>query len=194
MNGFLLLIPFFLIRFGLLSFLNKQALPRAAHFAPMRGREKAAYFVYQLTTAAIVLYPLFLSIEADFTMLFYAGVLCYVLGLCLCAASVTSFCFPDEKGLNTRGVIPFFPQPHVCGLFHLFYWGRHADPFPAPVQLCVDFPVLCPLNHSGGRTLVSGNLRPPLPAVHESCAALPVSFSNCLIAFPSAIFYNEARR
>jgi len=38
MNGFLLLIPFFLIRFGLLSFLNKQALPRAAHFAPMRGR------------------------------------------------------------------------------------------------------------------------------------------------------------
>ena len=42
MNGFLLLIPFFLIRFGLLSFLNKQALPRAAHFAPMRGREKAA--------------------------------------------------------------------------------------------------------------------------------------------------------
>ena len=120
MNGFLLLIPFFLIRFGLLSFLNKQALPRAAHFAPMRGREKAAYFVYQLTTAAIVLYPLFLSIEADFTMLFYAGVLCYVLGLCLCAASVTSFCFPDEKGLNTRGLYRFSRNPMYLSYFICF--------------------------------------------------------------------------
>ena len=120
MNGFLLLIPFFLIRFGLLSFLNKQALPRAAHFAPMRGREKAAYFVYQLTTAAIVLYPLFLSIEADFTMLFYAGVLCYVLGLCLCAASVTSFCFPDEKGLNTRGLYRFSRNPMYVAYFICF--------------------------------------------------------------------------
>ena len=114
MNGFLLLIPFFLIRFGLLSFLNKQALPRAAH------REKAAYFVYQLTTAAIVLYPLFLSIEADFTMLFYAGVLCYVLGLCLCAASVTSFCFPDEKGLNTRGLYRFSRNPMYVAYFICF--------------------------------------------------------------------------
>ncbi len=31
-NGFLLLIPFLLIRFGLLSYLNKDAVNRAAHW------------------------------------------------------------------------------------------------------------------------------------------------------------------
>lgn len=37
MNGFFLLIPFLMIRFGLLSYLNKDAVRRAAYFAPMSG-------------------------------------------------------------------------------------------------------------------------------------------------------------
>ncbi|WMM26253.1 hypothetical protein RBU61_06140 [Tissierella sp. MB52-C2] len=44
MNGFLLLIPFILIKYGLLSILNKEGLKRAAFFAPLIGREKAAYW------------------------------------------------------------------------------------------------------------------------------------------------------
>ena len=43
MNGFLLLIPFLLIRFGIPSILNKGAIQRAAHFPPMFGNEKLAY-------------------------------------------------------------------------------------------------------------------------------------------------------
>ena len=46
MNAFLLLLPFFLIRFGLLSVFNAEALPRAAYFAPMRGKEQIAYIIY----------------------------------------------------------------------------------------------------------------------------------------------------
>ena len=42
MNGFLLLIPFFILRFGLLLALNPKAVPRAAYFAPMRGAERCA--------------------------------------------------------------------------------------------------------------------------------------------------------
>ena len=42
MNGFLLLVPFFLIRFGLMARLDRASLARAAHFAPMRGGERAA--------------------------------------------------------------------------------------------------------------------------------------------------------
>ena len=42
MNGFLLLVPFFLIRFGLMARLDHASLARAAHFAPMRGGERAA--------------------------------------------------------------------------------------------------------------------------------------------------------
>lgn len=120
MNGFLLLLPFFLIRFGLIRVLNKQALPRAAHFAPLRGGEKAAYLVYQLMTAAIVLYPLFLSVQAEPTALFYAGLLCYGLGLCLCAAAAASFCFPDANGLNTRGLYRFSRNPMYVAYFLCF--------------------------------------------------------------------------
>ena len=36
-NGLLLMLPFLLIRFGLLSALNKVAVKRAALFAPMYG-------------------------------------------------------------------------------------------------------------------------------------------------------------
>ncbi len=46
MNGFLLLVPFFAIRFGVLARKGRQALARAAHFAPMPGREAAAYRDY----------------------------------------------------------------------------------------------------------------------------------------------------
>ena len=45
MNCFFLWVPFFLIRFGLMSCLDKSAVRRAAQFAPMRGPEKAAYWV-----------------------------------------------------------------------------------------------------------------------------------------------------
>ena len=40
-NGFFLVLPFLAIRFPLLSALNKRALHRAVHFAPMEGGEKS---------------------------------------------------------------------------------------------------------------------------------------------------------
>lgn len=54
MNGFILLVPFFLIRFGLLWFRDKESVLRAAHFAPMVGNERAAYWLYQISNTAIV--------------------------------------------------------------------------------------------------------------------------------------------
>jgi len=41
LNGFILLVPFILIRFGLLIILNKEALKQAAFFAPL-----ALAFIY----------------------------------------------------------------------------------------------------------------------------------------------------
>ena len=51
----LLLIPFFLIRFGLLSALSPDSLRRAAHYPPVEGWERAALWLYQLSTAALLL-------------------------------------------------------------------------------------------------------------------------------------------
>ena len=99
MNCFFLWVPFFLIRFGLMSCLDKSAVRRAAQFAPMRGPEKAAYWVYQLSTATLILYSPFLRVSRESTALFSLGLLCYAGGLVLCAASIISFSAPDRKSV-----------------------------------------------------------------------------------------------
>lgn len=64
MERSLLLIPFWLIRFGLLSMTDKKAVQRAAHFAPMYGKEKIAYWIYQLSNIGMFFYLLFFKVEA----------------------------------------------------------------------------------------------------------------------------------
>ena len=52
--GFFLLLPFFLLRFGLLARLDRKALVRVARFAPLAGGERTAYWVYQAANAGIL--------------------------------------------------------------------------------------------------------------------------------------------
>lgn len=73
MNGFLLLIPFLLIRFGILSHLDRAAVKRAAFFAPMAGKEIAAYWIYQLSNAAIFIVLFFLKFQLIFPCNFGRG-------------------------------------------------------------------------------------------------------------------------
>ena len=115
MNGFLLWIPFLFIRFVLMSAVNKKALPRAAHFAPMRGKAKIAYFIYQLANAGMLLYPIFLTIELS-----WVGGACYLLGLLLCAVTVLNFSAPDSTGLNTNGLYRFSRNPMYVSYFVCF--------------------------------------------------------------------------
>lgn len=111
MRCILLWIPFLLIRFVLLSSLDKKAIGRAAHFAPMRGKEKIAYYIYQLSTAGLFVYPFFLTIKTDPSWEFYTGLACYLLGLCLSAVTVVNFSSPDDTGLNTSGIYKFSRNP-----------------------------------------------------------------------------------
>ncbi len=104
MNGFILLLPFFLIRFGLLSLLNKKAVRRAAHFAPVQGKEVIAYWIYQIATFGIVLYPLLLRIKTDFAVLFYTGLFFYAFGLAALFVTIINFSFPNDAGLNTKKI------------------------------------------------------------------------------------------
>lgn len=120
MNGFLLLIPFFIIRFGLLSRLSTSALQRAALFAPMQGKEKIAYYVYQISNVGIVLCPFFLTVQTTPAWYFFAGLFCYLLGLCLCAVAMVSFSSPDNTGLNTNGVYRFSRNPMYVAYFVCF--------------------------------------------------------------------------
>ena len=120
MTGFLLLIPFLLIRFGVLSHLDRAAVKRAAFFAPMAGKEIAAYWIYQLSNAAIFIVLFFLKVPIDFSWQFWSGTLFYLLGLVLCTASVIDFAAPSGEGLNQNGLYRFSRNPMYLSYFILF--------------------------------------------------------------------------
>lgn len=94
MSAALLLLPFLCIRFGLLSILNADAVTRAAHFAPMYGKEQIAYWVYQLSTAAIFVGLFFLRVPLTLSWPVIFGWVVYLFGLVLCSISTESTASP----------------------------------------------------------------------------------------------------
>lgn len=120
MNGLWLAVPFLAVRFLLPFALDREALRRAARFAPMRGGEKIAYAVYQAATLAIFACLGLLTVRWDGAWISFAGALCYAAGLGLCAAAVVAFCAPDGRGLNINGVYRLSRHPMYVGYFVCF--------------------------------------------------------------------------
>lgn len=119
MNAFLLLIPFILIRFGLLNILNKDGIKRAALFAPLIGKEKVIYWFYQISNLLFFVYLFFLKITTD-SYWFYAGLVVYGLGLLLCLTSVSNFAKPEENGINVNGLYRISRNPMYVAYFIYF--------------------------------------------------------------------------
>lgn len=120
MNRFILLLPFFFIQFVVLAFLDRTSLQRAAMFAPLKGNEKAAYYIYQLTNAGIIFYPFFLTVKPELSLFLFLGLICYLLGLLLCLVTVTAFALPDKNGLNTNDIYRFSRNPMYISYFVCF--------------------------------------------------------------------------
>ncbi|MDO4270569.1 MAG: isoprenylcysteine carboxylmethyltransferase family protein [Eubacteriales bacterium] len=118
--GAWLLLPFFLLRFGLLYRLDRTAVRRAAHFAPVRGGERAAYWVYQISNAAIFVSLFFLRVRTAPRGLFGAGLAVYLAGLLLLAASVVNFAAADKDGFCERGLYRFSRNPMYVAYFVYF--------------------------------------------------------------------------
>lgn len=95
-----LLIPFLLIRFPLLSHFGKNALSRTAYFAPVQGKEKIAYMIYQLSNLALFITSFLLEIKFDWSVFFYVGMTIYLFGLALCAISMRDFARQDANGMS----------------------------------------------------------------------------------------------
>lgn len=118
----ILLLPFFLIRFGLLSCLSKKAVQRAAHFAPVLGKERAAYWLYQLSNAALLVSLFFLKVVLSPGWLFLTGAAVYAVGALLLTLSVFAFAAPSENGLQQTGLYRFSRNPMYVSYF-LFFLG-----------------------------------------------------------------------
>lgn len=119
MNGFILMLPLFVIRFLLLGWLNPTALKRGAHFPPLVGRERIAYYVYQLANGFLLIYPLFLKAHGPFWLLVAGGVV-YGVGVLLLLTATVSFAKPNSQGLNTQGSYRFSRHPLYVGYFVYF--------------------------------------------------------------------------
>lgn len=119
MNAIITIIPILLIRYGLLSAASKEATKRAAFFAPLSGKEKPAYAVYQITTALMLLYLLLLKIRTD-SIWFSAGLAVYFAGLVLYTASILNYAKPKKNGINSNGLYKVSRNPMYIAYFICF--------------------------------------------------------------------------
>ena len=116
----ILFIPFFLIRFPYLAHFSINAVSRAAYFAPMEGKEKIAYVIYQISNLGLFLFSCLIGIKFDFSALFYMGVAIYLLGLTLCAMSMRDFAKPNASGMNETGLYRYSRNPMYMAYFICF--------------------------------------------------------------------------
>ena len=116
MSAFLTVIPIIVIRYLLLSMLNKEALSRAAFFTPLEGRERIAYWVYQVTTLFILVDLILLKIRID-SGWFYIGLAIYSFGLVLYAMSMADYAKPKANGINLNGLYRVSRNPMYISYF-----------------------------------------------------------------------------
>lgn len=119
MNASILLIPFFFIRFFLLNQSGKNASQRAAHFAPLHGNERIAYFIYQLTTLALIVVPFLLTIEVH-GVVSVLGWILYALSLIILYFAIVHFAKPGDGGINTNGIYQYSRNP-MYGAYFIFF-------------------------------------------------------------------------
>jgi len=98
---------------------SKEGLKRAAFFAPLIGKEKIAYWFYQISNTLIFLYLFFLKVAID-SWWSCVGLVTYGLGVLLCLASVSNFAKSAENGINLKGLYRISRNPMYMAYFIYF--------------------------------------------------------------------------
>ena len=132
-----------------------------------RAGEKAAYYIYQICNIAIFFYLLFLKIRSGYSWQFYTGLICYILGLCLCTAAMVNFSFPDEMGFNRRGLYRFSRNPMYVAYFICFAGMAFLTRSGILLGLCDLVPDFWPLDHPCRGKMVYPEIRRSLQRIYE---------------------------
>ena len=69
MAGIWLLLLFLIVRFGLLAIIKREAIQRAAYFAPLQKSEKIAYYIYQVSNIGLFICLIVSSVKIDDSLL-----------------------------------------------------------------------------------------------------------------------------
>ncbi|MEI5994708.1 methyltransferase family protein [Candidatus Enterococcus mansonii] len=121
MNGFVIVVPIFLIRFLLMNNINSVAAKEAAKFAPVLGIEKFFYYIYQITTILLVILPIFLRSHFK-SGINYLGVGLYLIGLIVLLLSTIDFSKQKPNTLRVYGIYQYSRNPMYLG-YLLFFFG-----------------------------------------------------------------------
>lgn len=119
MNAGFFVIPLVIIRYALLAILSREALRRAAHFAPMDKNEKWAYWVNMAAGFGMIIYPFFITAKTD-TAWFWAGLGVYITGAALYIKAIVDYAKPKKSGINTGGLYRFSRNPMYAAYFIYF--------------------------------------------------------------------------
>ena len=159
MNAAFLLLPFLAVRFGLMAALGRDALQRAAHFAPMQGAQRVALVVYQVSNAAIFLGLFFFQVRPAAAWWFLGGRSLLFGGAWPVRGRGGQLCLAGPPWAEHGRGLPVFPQPHVCSLFYLLSWHGAAGKITFPGRGRAGVSAFRPLACACGRALVRGNIR-----------------------------------
>jgi len=121
LNGFILVLPIIFIRYGIVSILGKEASKRTTFFPPTEGKEKLAYWVYQITMLLLMIVSFFEESKLN-DIISFIGLGIYVIGTILYTISIVQFARPNKNGLNTNKLYKISRNPMYVAFF-LYFLG-----------------------------------------------------------------------
>ncbi|AMC93862.1 hypothetical protein AOC36_07655 [Erysipelothrix larvae] len=109
MVGLLLIAPLFVIRYGVLGHISKDAIHRAAHIAPPKDNERFAHLMNQFSVVFFCIAAWFMSLKKS--VFFYPGIIIYSIGIILYLCATIAFAKPNKKGINQTGIYAYSRNP-----------------------------------------------------------------------------------
>lgn len=174
MNGFLLLLPFFAVRFGLLAVLDQGGCAPSGSFrSHERRRTGGLWHLSACHGVCGALSPLPNSTpRGDLAFCDRGAVRCGWAGLVHCIHEL--LCPTGFRWIVYRRGLPLVPKSYVSGIFSLFYRLCPDDRFGGIDVRGAGVSSFCTLDHSGRRTLVPANFWRTLPRLYEEGAAIHI--------------------